>query len=61
MREYTLITLNMIEYACIYLEKQSAEYARILNVSNAVHSIRSMYKLLSSFQDRDAFRALSNI
>ena len=51
MREYVLIMLNMIEYAGIYLEKQSAEYARILIVSDAVHSIRS--KLLSSYQDRD--------
>ena len=33
MREYALITLNIIEYAGIYLKKQSAEYARILNVS----------------------------
>ena len=42
----------MIEYASIYLKKQSAEYARILNVFDAVHSIRSLYKLLSSYQDR---------
>ena len=26
--------LNMIEYPRIYLKKQSAEYARILNVSD---------------------------
>ena len=45
MREYALRTLNMIEYAGIYLKKQSAEYARILSVSDAVHSIRSLYKL----------------
>ena len=38
---YTLLTLNMIAYAGIYQKKQSAEYARILNVSDAVHSIRS--------------------
>ena len=42
----------MIEYASIYLKKQSAEYARILNVLDAVHSIRSLYKLLSSYRDR---------
>ena len=42
----------MIEYADVYLKKQSAEYARIiLNVSDAVHSIRSLI-LLSSYQDR---------
>ena len=46
------MTLNVIEYAGIYLEKQSAEYARILNVSDAVHSIRSVYKLLSSYRER---------
>ena len=40
------------KYAWIYLKKQSAEYARILNVSDAVHSIRSLYKLLSSYRDR---------
>ena len=33
MPEYALITLNVIEYAGIYLKKQSAEYARIFNVS----------------------------
>ena len=43
----------MIEYAGIYLKKKwSAEYARILNVSDisdAVHSLRPLYKLLSSY------------
>ena len=53
MREYALITLHMIEYAVIYLEKQSAEYARILNVSDGVHSIKSLYKLLNSYRGRD--------
>ena len=46
MPEYALITLNMIEYGDIYL---CAEYARTLNVSDAVHSIRSLYKLLGSY------------
>ena len=46
------MTLNVTEYVGIYLKKQSAEYARILNVSDAVHSIRSVYKLLSSYRDR---------
>ena len=35
MREYTLILMNMVNYASIYLKKKkknSAEYARILNV-----------------------------
>ena len=49
MCEYALITLSMIEYASIYLKIQSTKYARILNVSDAVHSIRSLCKLLSSY------------
>ena len=61
MREYASIALNKIEYAVIYLKKQSAEYARILNVSHAVHSRRSLYKLLSSYGDRDVIRTLSTI
>ena len=51
----------MIEYAGIYLKNQSAKYSRILNVSDAVHSVRSLYKLLSSYRDTDVFRTLSNI
>ena len=48
MREYASIILLIIEYISIYLKKkQSAEYATILNVSDAVHSKRSMYKLLN--------------
>ena len=47
-----LITLNVIEYADLYLKKQSVEYLRIiLNVSDAVHSIKSL-NLLSSYRDR---------
>ena len=47
MCEYASITLNIIEYTGEYLKKQkqknqSAKYARILNVSDAVHSIRSL-------------------
>ena len=29
MREYTLVTLNMIEYADIYLKKHSDEYSQM--------------------------------
>ena len=61
MCEYTLIMLNMLEYTWIYLNKQSSEYARLVNVSDAVRSIRSLYKLLSSYRDRGVFRRLSNI
>ena len=56
MNGYALIMLNMIEYANIYLKKQSAEYARIiLNVSDAVHSIRSL-----NVTETDVFRTMSN-
>ena len=49
MREYASITLSMLEYAGKYLEKQNAEYARILNVSDEVHNLRSLCTLLSSY------------
>ena len=49
------------KYAWIYLNKQSSKHTRILNVCNAVHSIRSLYKLLSSYRDRSVFRALPKI
>ena len=61
MPQYAWIYLNNPEYACIYQNKQSSEYARIINVSNAVRSVRSLYKLLSSYRDRNVFRTLSNI
>ena len=48
------ITLNLIKYVGIYL-KNSAEYARILNVSDTVHSIKSLHKLLSSCRDRETY------
>ena len=46
MHEYAPITLDMIEYAGIY-QKNSAEYARIVNMSDAVHSLRSHSLLIS--------------
>ena len=68
MLECALLTLNIIEYASIYLivpvympPKQIAQYARILNVSDAVHSIRSLHKLLTSYREKEVFRTLSNI
>ena len=61
MQHYASVALNIIETAGIYQEKQSAEYARILDVSDAVHSIKSLYKLLSSYQGREVFRTLLNI
>ena len=61
MSEYALIRLNMVEYATIYLKKQSAEYARILNVSHAVHSTRSLYKLIQRhIQDKLRQRHIQN-
>ena len=53
--------LNMIECTDIYLKKQSAEHARILDVPDAVYSITSLYELLYSYQNRDLFRTLLNI
>ena len=41
--------LNMLECAYIYLNKQSSGCARILNMYDAVHSLRSQYKLLSNY------------
>ena len=51
----------MTEYASIYLKKQSAENGRIVDGSDAIYDIRSLYKLLNSYQDRDVFRTLLNI
>ena len=39
MFEYALIMLNMLEYIYLNLNKQSFEFARILNLSDAVCSI----------------------
>ena len=62
MSEYALITLNMIEYADVYLKKLSAEYARsILNVSDAVHSIRSLYNLLSIYQNKRILNTVKHL
>ena len=58
MHEYVSIMLSMVGYGRIYLKKQSAEYVRILNVSDAVQSIRSVYKLLMSYRDKEVFRTL---
>ena len=51
MREYVLIMLNMIDKAGMYLKKkkkQSTEYARILNVSDAVNSDSEHWTLITS-------------
>ena len=59
--EYAWIIQNMLECAYIYLNKQSSEFAKILNMSYAVYSLRSLYKLLSSYwgkfpEHRQAFK-----
>ena len=50
--EYALIMSQYDEYSLITLKKNSTEYTRILQVSDAVHSIRSLYKLRSSYRGR---------
>ena len=61
MHQYASLVLSLIEYGDIYLKIQSVEYARILNVSDTVHSVRSLYKLMSSYRDRYVFKTLSDI
>ena len=56
MVQYPLIWLKHAEYAWICLNMPA--YARVLNVSDAVHSIRSLYKLLSSYRDRGVFNTV---
>ena len=53
--------VNMPEHVLIYDNKQDSEYARVLNVSDAVHSIRSLHNITSSDWDKDVFRTLPNI
>ena len=61
MREYAVIMLNVLEYVCIYLNRQSFEYASILNVSDAVHITRPLFKLLSTYRDRISEYTLKNL
>ena len=61
MPEPALIMLYVLQNTCIYLNKQSSEYAIILNVTNAERSIRSLCNLLSSYRDRGVFQRLLNI
>ena len=39
MLYFAWMCLNNVEYACMYLHKQSSEYAVILNVSDKVHKV----------------------
>ena len=40
----------MPEYASICLNKQGSEYAKFLNMIAIVHSLGSMYKVLSTYE-----------
>ena len=40
----------MPEYAWICLNKQGSEYAKVLNMIVIVHSLGSMYKVLSTYE-----------
>ena len=66
--EYLLIIMSQDVWICLYNAEYDwkcqhipEKYARILNVSDVVHTIRSLYKLLGSYWDRDVFRTQSNI
>ena len=63
--KYVWIWLDSAEYAWIFLKtpekKNGSEYVKTANVSDEVHSIKLLYKILSSYQDRGVFRTLSNI
>ena len=61
MCKYALKTLNMTEYVSINWKNQSAEYARILNVSDASQSKRCLYKLLIIYQDRCIQNAVKHL
>ena len=62
------IWLNMVErvwigreYAWIYNNRQDSEYANVLNTFHAIHSLRSLYKLMSTYGDMGVFRRMSKI
>ena len=39
----------MPEYVLIYDNRQGSKYARVLNIPYAIHSTRSLYKLMSTY------------
>ena len=52
----------MIKHVDIYMKKQSVEYAGIvLDVSCAIHSIRSLYSLLISYRDKSIHNTVNNL
>ena len=58
MFQYAWICLNNDEYdwICQHIpekKKPSAEYTRILYVSHAIYNNKYLYKLLSSYQNKD--------
>ena len=58
--DYALVMMDILEYVCIYQNKQSSEYAKILNVSDAVHSIRLLCKSLSIYRDKHIQNTVKN-
>ena len=45
----------------IYSNRQSSEYSRVLNMSNTIHSVRSIHKLMSSNWEISAFWTMPKI
>ena len=54
MCEYASTTLNMIECVVVNLKKQSSEYARILNVSDARFVASTSINIWSKTQEKEA-------
>ena len=50
----------MPEHVRIWLIDHVPEYARVLNTPEIVHSLRSLYEVLSNYRDRSMFRTLSD-
>ena len=59
MPQYVWICLN--NRASLNIPKYSFQYARILDVPDVVHSIRSLYILVSSYQDRHILNTVKHL
>ena len=51
-KKVNVIITIIIEYAWICLNKQSFEYAKVLNIWDPLHSLRSMYKVLALIETK---------
>ena len=51
----------MPEYVWIYDDKPGSEYASVMNMSHARHSLRSIYKLMSAYWEMGVLRTVSKI